>query len=160
MLTARSIPRGWMYGVLLFITFVMVVITISLYLIRSKSVIYRFAESGSPDGQAAVSVFNPFRDRQPEKCAAAFLELMKAGECDGWIDELSDDEEYRQYICKQEGTMALMVWNLKRREDNPRKVKLYYLVGRRHYANAEGQLWLTVEEHDSQWQVTKYECWY
>ena len=149
-----------MYGVLLFITVVVVVIIISLYLMRSKSVIYRLVESGSPGGHPAVTVFNPFRDRQPEKCAAAFLESIKAGRCKRLMDELAVDAEYRKYICKQEGTNALMMWNLMGREDNPRKVKLYYLVGRRHYANAEGQLWLTVEEHDSQWQVTKYECWY
>src|SRR5262245_8968897 len=119
MLRASSIPRGWMYGVLLFITVVVVVIIISLYLMRSKSVIYRLVESGSPGGHPAVTVFNPFRDRQPEKCAAAFLESIKAGRCKQLMDELAVDAEYRKYICKQEGTNALMMWNLKGREDNP-----------------------------------------
>jgi len=149
-----------MHGVLLFIAVVVIAIIICMYLMRSKSVIYRFVEAGDPSNRRGVSIFNPFRDRQPEKCAAAFLELMKAGRCEHLMAGLTVDMEYRQYICKQERTNALMMWNLKGREDSPHKVKLYYLVGRRHYADAEGQLWVTVEERNSQWQVTNYECWY
>jgi hypothetical protein len=160
MLRASVIQRGWMYGVLLFIAVVVVAVIICLYLMRSKSVVYKFVESGTPGGRPVISIFNPFRDRQPENCAAAFLESMKAGQCEHLMAGLAVDMEYRQYICKQERTNALMVWNLKGREDSLRKVKLYYFVGRRHYAGAEGQLWVTVEERDSQWQVTNYECWY
>lgn len=160
MLRAIVIQRGWMYGVLLFIAVVVVAVIGCLYLMRSESVIYKFVEAGTPGGLPTISIFNPFRDRQPEKCAAAFLESMKAGQCEHLMAGLAVDMEYRQYICQQERTDALMAWNLKGREDSPRKVKLYYLVGRRHYANAEGQLWVTVEERDSQWQVTNYECWY
>jgi hypothetical protein len=107
-----------------------------------------------------VSIFNPFRDRNPERCAEAFLELMKLGRCEQAIAELAIGTEYRQYICEQERNNILTAWSLKDREDNPPKVKMRYLVKRQKYGDTEGQLWVTVEQCGSQWQVTNYECWY
>jgi hypothetical protein len=137
-----------------------IAIIIGLYLTRSEPVVYRFVEARVPSDPPIVSIFNPFRDRSPEKCAEAFLELMKVGECEQAMAGLAIDSKYRQYVCEQEIANNLMEWNLKDRNDHPEKVKMRYLVKRHSYTDAKGQLWVIVEKHNSHWQVTNYECWY
>jgi hypothetical protein len=139
---------------------IVTVIITYLYLIRSKSVVYRFVEAGNPDQEPAVSIFNPFRDRQAEKCAENFLELLKAGQCERAMAGIPANPKYRRTVCEKEAAYNLDGWSLRNRKDQPQKVEMYYLVKRKNYDDVEGQVWVTVEQRDSQWQVTDYESRY
>ena len=37
---------------------------------------------------------------------------------------------------------------------------MYYKVNRKTYDGYQGQLWVTLEKHGENWQVTQYESFY
>lgn len=51
----------------------------SLFVLQSRPVVYRYYEAGNPIKEPAFVIFNPFRDRRPEKSAAEFLQRLKWG---------------------------------------------------------------------------------
>jgi hypothetical protein len=135
------------------------IIVVALYLSRSKAVLYGFVEGGSPTGEPVFSVFNPFRDRDPERCAEAFLALLKAGRCKDAVSTLEDEQSYREYICEQEKDVPLSGWRLLNRSYEGAALKLYYWDWTPGI-DVNGELWVTVDKRDGQWRVTDYERWY
>jgi hypothetical protein len=113
-----------------------------LYYQRSRSVLYRYVEAGNPVKEPAFAIFNPFRDRSPEHGAEAFLEAVKAGQCERAMSALSDKPESRQEVCEREKGSPLMSWQLKNRTDEIQKVRMYYRVNRNIYDDYQGQLWV------------------
>jgi hypothetical protein len=88
------------------------------------------------------------------------LELLKAGQCERAMAGIPANPEYRRTVCEKEAAYNLDGWSLRNRKDQPQKVEMYYLVKRKNYDDVEGQVWVTVEQRDSQWQVTDYESRY
>lgn len=131
-----------------------------LYYQRSRSVLYRYVEAGNPVKEPAFAIFNPFRDRSSEHGAEAFLEFMRAGQCERAMSALPDAVEIRQDICERELRSPLVAWQLKNRADEPEKVRLYYRAQRQSDDGYQGQLWITLEQHGGDWQVKRYECFY
>ena len=130
-----------------------------LYVIRSRSVLYRFVESGDPAHEPGFSIFNPFRDRVPEKCGESFLRLMQAGKCEDAVSSMPVEGEHRLYICEKEREHPLMSWRLKNRTDQAAIVRMFYwhwsIAAKRH-----GRLWVTVAKTDEGWRVVDYERHY
>ena len=131
-----------------------------LYYQRSRSVLYRYVEAGNPVKEPAFSIFNPLRDRSPERSAEAFLENIKAGQCERTMSALPDTPEHRQEVCEREKASPLVSWRLTNQSDESQKSRMYYRVKRKTYDGYQGQLWVTLEKHGPDWQVTRYECFY
>ncbi len=146
--------------VLVFAVVLVLGLTAYLYYQRSRSVLYRYVEAGNPVQEPAFAIFNPFRDRSPEHSAEAFLEVIKAGQCERAMSALPNMPEYRQDICEREKGSPLMSWRLKNRTDEPQKVRMYYRVNRKTDDGYQGQLWVTLEKQSEEWQVKQYECFY
>ena len=126
-----------------------------LFLMQSRSVLYRYFETGNPTKEPAFVIFNPFRDRQPERVAEFFLGRMKDGECKSLMSGFENEPQYLQDICERENTNSLRSWSLRNRTDEAQSVKMFYQVdGQNH---SDGQLWLTVEKRGDQWLVTRYD---
>lgn len=53
-----------------------------------------------------------------------------------------------------------MGWKLTNRTDSSDATRMYYRAQRKSYDGYQGQLWVTVEKHGGDWQVTRYECFY
>jgi hypothetical protein len=146
--------------VLVFAVVLLLGLAAYLYYQRSRSVLYRYVEAGNPVQEPVFAIFNPFRDRSPEHSAEAFLEVIKAGQCERAMSALPDTPESRQDICEREKESPLMSWRLKNRTDEPQKVRMYYRVKRKTYGGYQGQLWVTLEKQGEEWQVKQYECFY
>lgn len=131
-----------------------------LYYQRSRAVLYRYIEVGDPVKEPAFSIFNPFRDRSPEHSAEVFLEVIKAGQCGRAMSALPDTPEHRQEVCEREKASPLMSWRITNRSDESQKSRMYYRVKRSTYDGYQGQMWVTLEKHGNDWQVTRYECFY
>jgi hypothetical protein len=131
-----------------------------LYAVRSTSVLYAYVEAGSPTKEPAFSIFNPFRDRGPERSAEEFLELLKAGQCAQAMAALPVNPERRQDTCEREGSYPLASWSLGNRRDEPQKVIMYYRVKRENLNDIRGPVWVTVEKQGGRWHVTRYESIY
>jgi hypothetical protein len=126
-----------------------------LFLMQTRSVLYRYFEAGSATKEPAFVIFNPFRDRHPERVAEVFLGRMKEGECKSLMAGFKNEPQYLQDICERENTNRLTSWRLRNRTDEAQSVKMYYQVDGQNYS--DGQLWLTVEKRGDQWQVTRYD---
>lgn len=146
--------------VLVFAVVLLLGLAAYLYYQRSRSVLYRYVEAGNPVKEPAFAIFNPFRDHSPEHGAEAFLEVIKAGQCERAMSVLPDKPEYRHEVCEREKGSPLMSWRLKNRTDEPQKVRMYYRVKRKTYDGYQGQLWVTLEKQGEEWQVKQYEGFY
>ena len=117
---------------------------------------------GDRVGEPEFTIFNPFRDRSPERTAEAFLEQMRSGTCTEAVTGLNNTPEYNEELCGRESNYPLVAWRLENRSgDAAAKVRMYFRAHRKTYrAGYRGQLWLTVERRGGDWQVSEYECWY
>jgi len=128
-----------------------------LFVMQSGPVLYRYFEAGSPTREPAFTIFNPFRDRHPERSAEDFLQRLKDGDCQSPMAGLAHGLQYQQDTCEHEKTNALTSWQLRNRTDEPERVRMYYQVGRQKHPDLKGQVWVTVEKRGDQWQVTRYD---
>jgi hypothetical protein len=131
-----------------------------LYYARSTSVLYRYVEAGNPTKEPAFTIFNPFRNREPESRADRFLEQVGHGNCEQAIAALPHTAQYIHDTCEREAKYPLASWHLKNRTDGPQNVRLYFQVARNNYDDIPGGVWITVEGHGEEWQVTRYESIY
>lgn len=152
--------RGLVVPVLVFFIASVAGIVAYSYSMRASPVLYRFSEKGDPVKEPVFSIFNPFRDREPENRAESFLTLLKDGKCEEATAILTFTPERRQEVCNQEANSPLLGWKLTNRTDNYDTTRMYYRARRKHYDGYQGQVWITVEKHGSYWQITKYECFY
>jgi hypothetical protein len=154
---SRYNQGGIALKLLMFVATLMLGIVVYLFVMHSHSVLYRYFEAGNPTKEPAFVIFNPFRGRQPERSAESFLRRLKDGDCQRAMSELSHQLQYQQETCEHEKTNPLTSWRLRNRTDEPQSVRMYYLVERKNYNGLEGQIWITVEKHGEQWQVTRYD---
>lgn len=138
-------------------TTLVLVVAAYLFVMQSRSVLYRYFEAGSPTREPAFAIFNPFRDRQPEKSAGEFLQQLKEGNCQRAMSGLAHEIQYQEDTCDHEKTNTLTSWRLRNRTDEPQSARLYYLVGRKSYKGLEGQVWVTVQKRGNEWKVTRYD---
>src|ERR1044072_3020850 len=154
---SRYNQGGIALKLLMFVATLMLGIVVYLFVMHSHSVLYRYFEAGNPTKEPAFVIFNPFRGRQPERSAESFLRRLKDGDCQRAMSELSHQLQYQQETCEHEKTNPLTSWRLRNRTDEPQSVRMYYLVESKNYNGLEGQIWITVEKHGEQWQVTRYD---
>lgn len=138
---------------------VALLITATLYLMRSQSVLYRSSVLPDGTGEPSFLVLNPLRDRSPERSGEAFLESLRSGRCAETVGNLLSEEQ-RRYVCAKESEHVLETWRLKNREDLTEKTKLFFWHWRKDYDGLHERLWITVQKVNDQWCVTDYECWY
>ena len=146
--------------VMILVVVLLVAFAAYLYHQRSRSVLYRYIEAGNPVKEPAFAIFNPIRDHSPEDSAEAFLDVIKAGQCERAISALPGTLQGHQETCEREKESPLMAWRLANRTDQPEKVRIYYRVNRKDYEGYQGQLWISLEKHGEDWRVTQYECFY
>ena len=129
-----------------------------VYSKRSKPVLYSYVEKGNPVKEPVFAVFNPFRDRSPERSAEAFLENMKLGLCEREMVFVSP--QHNQEVCEREKDSPLSAWRMVNRSDQDETVRMYYEVSRKTSDGYQGQLWVSLARQGADWKVTRYDCSY
>jgi hypothetical protein len=130
------------------------------YLLFRRPVLLRLSAGEETYTEFDYTIFNPFRDTSPERCAVGVLQLMKARQCEQAMSGLEVDEKYRDYICGNEREYPMTSWRLRNRRDEPNKVRMFYWVRRNDDDGVHGRLWITAERRNGQWQATDYSCIY
>jgi hypothetical protein len=87
--------------VLVFAVVIVLGLAAYLYYQRSRSVLFRYVEAGNPVKEPAFAIFNPFRDRSSEESAEAFLEVIKAGQCEQAMSGVPGALQHRQETCER-----------------------------------------------------------
>ena len=135
-------------------------IGVALFAVRTQPVLYSYVEAGNPIKEPVFAIFNPFRDRDPERKAREFLQRLKDGGCEEVMSALEYEVQYGKETCEHERTNSLMSWKMGNRTDEPQRVRLFYRVRRKQSPNISGQVWLTVEKQSNGWHVTRYDRYY
>ena len=136
-----------------------------IWLENQPSVLSRSITKDPLSGEPTKVVLNPLRDRAPERSADTMIRAMHDGHC---REELADwFKDYRQkyatFICDSEQQHPLVAWTLFDREEDPPLVMLHYRAKRKepNAANPYTEdLWVTTQNRDGAWAVTKYGAFY
>ena len=152
--------KGIVFRVAVFSAALLIGIMAYLYLARANPAVYRHTMKGNPVKEPEFTIFNPFRDRLPERAAEAFLEKLKEGRCREAYDVPLLTRDYKEEVCEKESKSPLVAWRLENRSDDGANVRMYYLAHRKTYQGYQGQLWITVANRGGQWQVVNYQCFY
>jgi hypothetical protein len=151
----------WLKWSLLVVALALTVAIVALYAMRSRPVVWRSDKHEAESiGGPYRSILNPFRNREPERPAEVFLNMLKTNDCESALATLPFDGEYQSYICRKEAEHHLLSWRMTDREDTPEKVRMFYWSQREESEGLEAPVWVTVEKQAAGWQVTGYECWY
>ena len=146
--------------VMLVLVALLVMLAAYVYYQRSKPLLYSYVEKGNPVKEPVFAIFNPFRDRSPERSAEAFLENMRAGQCERAMVGVFGSPEHNQEVCRLEKGSPLSSWRMMNRTDQDEMVRMYYEVSRTTYDGHQGQLWVSLARHGADWKVTRYDCYY
>jgi hypothetical protein len=109
---------------------------------------------------------NPLRDRSSERAAAKYLRALRDGHCNQQLASWEKDyhKKYAAFICASEAEHPLVSWKLVDWEDAA-PLRILHYRGTRLNPGAskdtfEGLFSLTLENHDGNWVVTKYDALY
>jgi hypothetical protein len=100
-------------------------------------------------------LFNPFRDRSPERAAYQYLDAMRSGNCTDAAKLSANLVLPNQFTCEQmqreyRNHRNLFVQTLRDRKENGSDVLLYY-----SNSGYEGN-WVAVRRSDSDWRVVAF----
>jgi len=136
--------------------------TVAFVLFAPTPLLFRYKSPGSIDPADELFVlFNPIRDRHPERAATSFLNSLKDGRCETAIRNTSVDHKHQEYICQREIEHRLTDWALVDRTDEFDKTHLHYKAFRADYPpGVYGNAWLTIVPENGEWKVHEFEAWY
>jgi hypothetical protein len=148
-------------AILISSTIAVALLLLALFFMTSP-VLIRWEDRTAVDPADGLTViFNPMRNRQPERVAAAVLGLLKDGKCEEVVSDTPIDQEYREYICGKEQMHPLTDWTLVDRTDSSEGSLLHYKAYRADYPpELYGNIWINVVKQGDSWKLTRYEAWY
>ncbi len=102
-----------------------------------------------------IAVFNPLRDRAPERLGDAVLAQMKAGEYSQVLEPHVSDAERRKHIYLREAEYPIESWVLGDRYDNGIEVTLLYWAKRKNYPS-DARISIFIERYNGGLRVDGY----
>ena len=105
-------------------------------------------ECAGPMDWGRIVLWNPFRDRAPERTADQVLTAFKFGRC----DTIAAAQQY----CERENRFKIVSWKLTGTESDANSVGFRFWVKRTANGQdgADGPVWMTVQRQGSTWKVT------
>jgi hypothetical protein len=125
---------------------------------RSRPVLYELRDEGDPLQEPIVSLFNPFRDRAPERPAVEVLSALQHGNYARAFADTRLPAEVVAGVVGLEKQRPLRGWSLRGRSALPAGASLFFQTDREGVA--ESRLWITVERAAGRWRVTHFEALY
>jgi hypothetical protein len=105
-------------------------------------------ECGDSTDWERIVLWNPFRDRAPEKAADQVLLAIQSGQC--------ETIAAARQICDRENRFKIVSWKLTGMESSGNSVGYRIWVKRTSHGQdgADGPLWMTVKHQGAAWKVT------
>jgi len=122
-------------------------------MLRQHTVLFTLNEAGSASEDPAFVVFNPFRDRTPEKIAENFMQQLPSAHCMELVAPLRGD--YAKHICSQEQQFVSKHFRLTNRKDAGNLVELSFEVERVNSPASISRL--TLQQGARAWKVVDYQ---
>ncbi|MCE5307628.1 MAG: hypothetical protein LLG20_08285 [Acidobacteriales bacterium] len=121
---------------------------------KGSAILYRKQQPMTADGEPAVLVLNPLRDRGPEVAAERFLRQLREGNCREAISGMPGYSNTK--TCEHEEHSPLFSWDLRDRQDLQQKTELFYRC-KADGGQSEGSLRVWVKRFGNRWAVADYE---
>ena len=114
---------------------------------------YHFRAISAPP----IALFNPLRDRIPERHGDTVLSQMRSGEYKQVLESLVEDVERRKHVYMREAEYPIESWVLGDRQDDAEGVTLLYWAKRRNYDYRLGaRISIRVDKNNGEWRATSY----
>jgi len=124
------------------------------YLVRfAGPVLYSNRDRASASQGPTFILFNPLRNRSPERVAEQFLEQLKMGECAKAVASLPMPLDNQVTMCEKEGQAALDAWTLKDRSESDGVVSLHYALRREGFEGFGGGSFFQIQESSGAWKI-------
>lgn len=127
---------------------------------RSRPVLWSVLENGDPTEEPLFAIFNPFRNRAPERAAEAVLRDLKEKQVAKALARVPADANHRAYLTSQEQRHGLRRWCLENRTESGATTTLFYLTARGDSRRCLSPLWIALERSGDGWKMTRFEPWY
>jgi hypothetical protein len=134
--------------------------SLTLYLLRTRPVLFAYKEAGDPRKEPSWSIFNPFRDRAPERAAEELLQGLSRGYLKAAFAATAMSTPDRQHASEEEALRPLVKWQLVGRIDDSSQVRLTFRTARAGSSGLDAPVWMTLKRKRAQWQVVAFEAWY
>jgi hypothetical protein len=107
---------------------------------------------------ARARLFNPIRDRTPERYAQAILSGLHSERCEQEAAQLQMAGQMRRATCdKQQRDPVVSGCSLMERADTPRSVWILFHCPYSRPTEARAEVALIFEQKDGQWRLRSYE---
>jgi hypothetical protein len=136
-----------------------------LYFLGSGAVLLQVADRRGATRGNILIVFNPLRDRAPERHAEAFLAKLGTGNCSAafeWEMNIHSGDS-PSYTCSHEMESRLVRWTLADRTDlSPLGLRLRYRCWRTSVWGTYDapEIDLVLAHTGGDWRVVSYDTWY
>jgi hypothetical protein len=116
-------------------------------------VLYSYRDRASASQGPTFILFNPLRDRSPERVVEQFLEQLKTGDCAKAVSRLPIQLDKQLTMCEKEGQAALDAWTLKDRSESDGVVTLHYALRREGFEGFGGDSFFQIQEFSGDWRI-------
>jgi len=144
-----------------FIVLLVIILMFFLYLTRSRPVIYALIDSSDPLKTPFFTIFNPFRDKEPEKAAKVILDKISKGNCKEALKDLKNYEDSeKRNICLNEAKHPITKAKLIMIKINGPEQRLTFDVRRVGHSKGCFPVEITVNKVNNEWKVISYDTAY
>jgi hypothetical protein len=108
-----------------------------------------------------LTIMNPFRDKEPEKVANAFLMRLRSEEPASLLRRIIEQDAEFEHICQREREYRLKTWPDFTRKDSAEGVHLIYWPHRENYIDGFAPMvFLTIARVGGKLKVVSYSAGY
>lgn len=110
-------------------------------------------ECENPMDRERIALWNPLRDREPERVAVQALQDIQSGNC--------NSVELGQFDCQRELRFKVVSWKATGRSVNHQSVTIRYWVIRSDKGqNFDDPVWVTLSRNGKTWTVSSIDLYY
>ncbi len=134
----------------------LVAFTAGVGLWYASPVLFRTYRYGAISEQP-IALFNPLRDRIPERVGDVVLSQMRSGENKQVLESFVRDAERRKHVYMREAEYPIESWVLGDRQDDAEGVTLLYWAKRKNYDYPLGaRISIRVNRNNGEWRALSY----
>lgn len=150
----RKVRIGFVVGTALLTVSIAVAVAWWLYVHRESPVVWTI-DAAPASVDIGTQALNPFRDRDPEICAAHFRDRLRDGQIEGALSSVAHGDSPAEPQLDYERRHQIASFALQGRRDRGGETLLYFRAT--EIGGAEEGCYITVARDAGSWRVTRYE---
>lgn len=129
---------------------------VSTLALTRRPVLFSFTDPGELQ-QPSFTVFNPLRDKSPERAAEAVLTELQRGDASAAFKRVHVQGGVSAEVREKERAYPLRKWKLATRKDTSQQVVLVFRTARTTAERFDSPVVMAVERRGGEWLVTDFD---